>query len=135
MAVISVTLRSVGDTTTEAHIRQHTILINRPEENGGQDTGAMGFELLLASLGGCFGSNLLAVIRKRDLPIDDITIEVNGTLSESSMRYEAIEMIVYSSYEDREELKKHITVAERSCIVANTLKDAVALTVRVEENN
>ena len=131
MPIISVMLYQMNDATTEAHIRDHQVLIDRPESKHGHDQGAMGGELLLAALGGCFNSNLLAAIKARDLPIDDITIEVKGHLVDAPKRFELIEMIVNSAYKDREQLQKLVMISERSCIVANTLKDGVELTVSV----
>jgi putative redox protein len=132
MPIITVALNQINDATTEAHIRDHNILIDRPESKNGHDQGAMGGELLLAALGGCFNSNLLAAIKARDLPINDITIEVKGNLVDTPKRFESIEMIIKSVYEDRAQLQKLVTISERSCIVANTLKGSVELTVSVE---
>ena len=131
MPTISVNLRQVDDATTAAQIRGHAIDIDRPQAKGGHDKGAMGGELLLASLGGCFNSNLLAAIRARDLAIEDINIEVSGELAEAPARFSAIDMVVRSDYDDRATLEKLVTMSERACIVANTLKDSVDLTVSV----
>ncbi len=131
MPSISVNLNQVNNATTAAQIRKHAIDIDRPEAKGGRDKGAMGGELLLASLGGCFNSNLLAAIRARDLDIDDISIEVTGELAEAPARFSSIDMVVNSAYEDRAEFEKLVLMSERACIVANTLKSAVDLTVSV----
>ena len=131
MPRITVTLNQVDDATTSAQIRDHSVTMDRPQAKGGYNQGAMGGELLLASLGGCFNSNLLAAIRARDLNIDDIAIEVSGELAEAPARFESIHMIVKSAYEDRETFEKLVTISERSCIVANTLKSAVKLSVAV----
>jgi len=131
MPTITVNLNQVNDATTAAQIRSHAIDIDRPEAKGGRDKGAMGGELLLASLGGCFNSNLLAAIRARDLPINDIAIEVSGELAEAPARFAAIDMVVRSAYEDRDALEKLVLMSERACIVANTLKGSVDLTVSV----
>ena len=131
MPTITVNLNQVNEATTAARIRNHAIDIDRPKAKGGHDKGAMGGELLLASLGGCFNSNLLAAIRVRDLEIDDIAIEVSGELAEAPARFSAIDMVVTSAYEDRETLNKLVTMSERACIVANTLKNSVDLTVSV----
>lgn len=132
MATITVNLNQVNDATTRAVVRTHEVLIDRPETKGGNDQGAMGGELLLAALGGCFNSNLLAAIKARELDIKDITIEVNGNLDGTPPRYDAIDMAVSSAYADRETLEKLVIIAERSCIVANTIKESVKLTVRVK---
>ena len=133
MPTITVNLKQVDEATTAARIRQHAIDIDRPEAKGGHDRGAMGGELLLASLGGCFNSNLLAAIRARDLEIDDIAIEVSGELAEAPARFSAINMVVTSAHEDRATLEKLVTMSERACIVANTLKGSVELSVSVAQ--
>ena len=132
MPVITVHLNAVDDATTEGMVRGHHVLIDRPHEKGGHDQGAMGGELLLLSLGGCFNSNLLAAIKARELPIDDITITINGTLEGTPPHYTDVDMVISSAYEDRETLEKVVMIAERSCIVANTLKDAVNLSISVK---
>ena len=129
MPTISVNLKQVNDATTAARIRGHALDIDRPQAKGGHDKGAMGGELLLASLGGCFNSNLLAAIRARDLEINDIAIEVSGELAEAPARFSAIDMVVTSAYQDRATLEKLVTMSERACIVANTLKRSVDLSV------
>ena len=91
----------------------------------------MGGELLLASLGGCFNSNLLAAIRARELDISDVAIEVSGELAEAPARFASINMVVKSAYEDRDTLVKLVKMSERACIVANTLKGSVDLSVSV----
>ena len=131
MPTITVSLNQVDTATTSAKIRQHAIDIDRPEAKGGHDKGAMGGELLLASLGGCFNSNLLAAIRARDLEIDDIAIEVSGELAEAPARFASINMVVRSAFEDRDTFEKLVKMSERACIVANTLKDSVDLSVSV----
>ena len=131
MPTITVNLNQVDDATTAANIRQHAIDIDRPKAKGGHDKGAMGGELLLASLGGCFNSNLLAAIRARELDISDVAIEVSGELAEAPARFASINMVVKSAYEDRDTLVKLVKMSERACIVANTLKGSVDLSVSV----
>jgi putative redox protein len=135
MPVITVKLEQVDHATTQTEIRGHKILIDRPLAKNGNDAGPMGGELLLASLGGCFNSNLLAAIKARDLPISDVTIEIQGNLVEHPQHYDAIDMVVRSSYADSAEFEKLVTIAERSCIVANTLRNAVNLTIRAEQRS
>lgn len=131
MPTISVKLSQVDAATTAAQIRQHAIDIDRPAAKGGNDKGAMGGELLLASLGGCFNSNLLAAIRARDLEINDIAIEVSGNLAEAPARFSSINMVVKSGFADRDTFEKLVKMSERACIVANTLKESVNLSVSV----
>ena len=92
----------------------------------------MGGELLLVSLAGCFMSNLLAAIRERDADVANVRTQVSGTLDGSPPRFTAVEMSVSADAADRDQLAKLVTIAERACITANTLRPALELSVRVE---
>lgn len=135
MPVITVNMEQASPTATLGKIRTHTVPIDRPEAKGGTDTGPMGGELLLAALGGCFMSNLLEAVRTREAPIANIQIAVNGTLAGAPARFTAIEMVIEADYEagDANLLQKLVTISERSCIVANSIKGAVDLTIRVAD--
>ena len=133
---VSVRVNQTSPTTSEATIRRHRVLIDRPEAKGGADEGAMGGELLLASLGGCFMSTLLAAVKARETDerskVENVRLEVLGTLDGSPTRFTSIQMNVSADYADEAALHKLVTIAERSCIVANTLKSAVELSVKVQ---
>ena len=91
----------------------------------------MGGELLLASLAGCFMSNLLAAISAREAAIENVCTHVTGTLDGTPTRFTAIAMEVSGEGADLDQLGKLVTIAERGCIVANTLRHAVELSVSV----
>lgn len=134
MAEIIVTLKQHEVTASIATIRGHRILMDRPEAKGGNNVGPMGGETLLASLGGCFMSNLRAAIAVReDTDINDIALTITATLAEDEVRFSAIHMLV-TAEADSMQLQKLVTVAERACIVANTLRGVVELTVSVGTN-
>src|SRR5258705_7502448 len=107
----------LSSSTTEATIRHPRILIDNPTEKGGSDVGPMGGELFLASVGGCFMSNLLAAIKARDSRISDVRTEVTATLADSPARFVAVELCVTADGEDRELLEKLVEIAERGCIM------------------
>ena len=130
MPTITVELTQVSPSTTRATARGHEVLIDRPVAKDGADAGMMGGELLLAALGGCFLSNLLAAIRGRDLDLHDIRATIMGELADAPPRYRAIDMQVYAAGNDLAELPKLLLISERACIVANTLRGGVALTIR-----
>ncbi len=115
-------------------MRGHSVLIDCPEAKGGEDRGAMGGEHLLVALGGCFNSNLLVAIRAREVAVDNIRITVAGTLEGTPPNYTRIHMTVAGDYHDQELMEKLVTISERSCIVANTLKGAVELSISAEKN-
>lgn len=90
-----------------------------------------GGELFLVGLGGCFMSNLLAAAKVRESTATDFRVAITAQLEGAPPRFSEIEMVVSADYPDRQELEKLSLIAERGCIVANTIKDAVVLTITV----
>jgi putative redox protein len=124
MAVeIKVQLRQISGSASEATIRGHRVSIDRPQAKGGGDAGPMGGELFLASIGGCFMSNLLAAAKARDAAVSDLSVEVAGLLVEAPARFDAVELRVTAQSADSDLLEKLVEIADRGCIMTNTLRD------------
>ena len=132
---VLVTVSQKSLSTSVVAARHHHVLVDRPLEKDGEDQGPMGGELFLAGLGGCFMSNLLAAINARNAEVTDIDVEVIGTLSEAPVRFSDIEMSVNARFTDRKLMEKLITIAERGCLVFNTLKDAVNLKCSIVQDS
>jgi len=132
---IAIEVVQQGPTTSEARIRGHRVSIDRPVEKGGEDQGPMGGELFLASVGGCFMSTLLAAIRAREADVDDLSIEVQGTLDDDGgpARYTALELVISGRSADPALFRKLVTIAERSCIMWVTLAPLLPMAVRLRD--
>jgi putative redox protein len=129
MADITIELARIGETTAaEARIRGHRVVMDRPEAKGGGDAGAMGGEMLLASLGGCFMANLIAAAASRGVEVEGLGAVLTGTLDGTPARFTRIAMAISGRAPDGE-MEKLIQIAERGCIVRNTLKGSVEITV------
>lgn len=128
---MKIQIRQISPSTSEAEIRHHKILIDRPTSKGGQGQGPMGGELFLAAIGGCFTSTLLAAIKAREADVSELRTEVIGWLADSPARFSAVEVYVSANYSDRELFERLVEIAERGCIVANTLRGKLDLTVRI----
>ena len=86
--------------------------------------------MLLLALGGCFMSNLIAAAAARNIIVNDLRVVVRGELGSAPPRFEAATLEVYGQCSDEDAMQKLIEIAERSCIVHNTLKGSVKLDVR-----
>ena len=128
---IKVSVEQASGSTSRGQARNHTVLCDRPQSKGGEDAGAMGGELFLVGLGGCFMSNLLAAAKVRESTATDFRVAITAQLEGAPPRFSEIEMVVSADYPDRQELEKLSLIAERGCIVANTIKDALVLTITV----
>ena len=128
---LTVDVEQVGPTTGKATARSHGLLIDRPVEKGGENRGPLGGELLLVSLGGCFLSTLLAAIKTRSADISDVRVVVTGSIGGVPERFEAIHMRVTAKHTDADLMRKLVGVAERGCLVTNTLRNAAVITIDV----
>jgi putative redox protein len=124
MTEMKIELRQVSETTSEASMRDHHVLIDRPQEKGGADRGPMGGELFLASIGGCFMSNLLAAIRAREAEVSDVRTQVTGTIIEAPARFSAIDVHVTANG-PIEQIERLVGVADKGCILMNTLRGKI----------
>lgn len=123
------TVTQLDHSASLADTRGHQLTIDRPQPKGGQDKGPMGGEALLMGLGGCFMSNRLAAALARDVKLTGARAEIEGDLADKPPRYVAIRMRVSADCDPPTELAKLVTIAERGCIVANTLRGALTLTI------
>jgi putative redox protein len=133
MPTVYATVTQLDHSASDAEARGHHLTVDRPEPKGGQDKGPMGGEALLMGLGGCFMSNLLAAAIARGVVIRDARAEIEGALADAPPRYTTVRMRVSANCEPATELAKLVLIAERSCIVANTLRNAVELNVECVE--
>jgi putative redox protein len=128
---MTIQLRQTSASATEAAIGRHRVAIDRPVAKGGGDTGPMGGELFLAAVGGCFMSTLLAAIKARKAEISDVRVEVVGSLADSPARFGALELRVSAGSRDPELLERLVGIADRGCIMMNTLRGALDVRVLI----
>lgn len=132
MAEITTTISQINTASAaRTRIRNHEIVTDRPVEKGGGNQGPMGGELLVASLGGCFMSNLIAAFQGRGRDPEGLSASVTGTLDGTPPRFQHMAIQVKNSGIDRAELEKMVLIAERGCIVANTLKQFMTVDITV----
>jgi putative redox protein len=131
---IVVQLRQQSATTTEGEARGHKVLVDRPLAKEGTDLGMMGGEMLLVALGGCFNSNLLAAIRAREAAVTNIVIDITGTLVDNPSRYSSIQVDITARFDDPDLMSKLVTMSERACIVANSIRGALDLKFNIRQS-
>jgi putative redox protein len=81
------------------------------------------------ALGGCFMSNLLAAAKSRDAELSNVTLAISGTVESALPRFSAVHMSITEHRTDRELMEKLVAIAERGCIVANTLRGSAYLSI------
>lgn len=124
---INVQVSGYDGMTLTGRARGHVVMIDRTQEKGGSDSGPMGGELLLLALGGCYMSTFLAALRDDASHIDSslVNINVQGHIASSPSRFSKITVFVSAPKEYRELVAKPLLMAERGCLVHNTLKGSM----------
>jgi putative redox protein len=128
---VKIQIRQTSSSASEAAIRGHKVAIDRPVEKGGTDAGPMGGELFLSAIGGCFMSNLLAAAKARNAEVSNVQTDVTATLAEAPARFTGIELYVTGECADPALFEKLVEIAERGCIMVNTLRGKLDLQVRI----
>jgi putative redox protein len=128
---VNAVVKQISGSASEGSVREYTVLCDRPSAKGGSDRGPMGGELFLMGLGGCFMSNLLAAVHARKAEVTDLTVELVARLEEAPPRFSEVRLNISGRYTDRELMEKLVVIAERGCIVANTVKNSVNLSFSI----
>lgn len=64
------------------HVRDHTFFVDEPESNGGDDSGPTPHDVYDSALGACKALTVLWYARRKNLPLEDIEVEVERDDSE-----------------------------------------------------
>ncbi len=131
---VTVQVHQINESASQGQARGHLVTMDRPKAKGGGDQGPMGGEVLLQGLGGCFMSNLLAAAVAREVTIKNAALEIVAHVMSAPIRYTTIDMYISMDCENHEIVPKLVEIAERGCLVANTLKAALPLNLHLNRS-
>jgi uncharacterized OsmC-like protein len=75
---------------TVVQIREHTIILDEPESDGGHNLGPTSKELLLAALGGCAAITAKMYAQRKKWPLEGVEIDL------STERYKTLDYPAYT---------------------------------------
>jgi putative redox protein len=119
--------RVEGDYGFEAKdVNGHTLRLDTSAETGGTNFGVRPMQSLLMGLGGCSAIDIVSIIKKQRLTIDDFSIKISGE------REKGKEPSLWESVHINFELKGNIDLekAERACALSINKYCSVAETLR-----
>jgi putative redox protein len=64
------------------HMRQHTLAVDEPDSNGGEDLGPSPHEVYDSALGACKALTLVWYARRKQIPLEDVEVTVERDDSE-----------------------------------------------------
>jgi len=117
----------------------HWVTMDGPENFYGSNAGTRPKELLLVALGGCTGSDVIAILQKKRVPLQGFEINITAEQAEEHPQVFTsihIEYVFYGSGLNNSDLERAIELSTtKYCSVSAMLKKSVDIThsYRVEE--
>lgn len=119
-----------GDMAFEADVSGHKIRMDADEEVGGKDSGPRPKPLLLVSLAGCSGMDVISILKKMREPVTWFDVKVSGELTEEHPKYYSSVKLTYEfkasdGLKDENVRKAVILSQDKYCGVSALLKKAI----------
>jgi putative redox protein len=110
----------------------HWITMDGPENFYGSNAGIRPKELLLLSLAGCTGSDVIAILQKKRVPLNGFEINITAEQSDDHPQVYTkinIEYLFYGKSLNTNDLERAIELSQtKYCSVSAMLKKAVEIT-------
>lgn len=120
----------------ETEVAGHKIVMDADLESGGEDKGVRPKPLQLVALGGCTGMDVVSLLKKMRVDIDDFQMIIEGELSEEHPKhYQSIHLIYQFKGKDLpiDKLEKAVSMSkDKYCGVAALYKKAIPLTYEIK---
>lgn len=132
MATISADVQWDSEMAFKAMANGHEIMLDLDEDTGGQDQGPRPKPLLLVSLGGCTGMDVISILKKMRIEPEYFNVKVVGEVTEEHPKHFTKIHIIYE-FKGKDlplsKLQKAVDLSqERYCGISYTLKKVVELT-------
>jgi putative redox protein len=140
MAKQKVSVKWLNNMSFSADVNGHEIILDAAGEVGGENKGPRPKPLLLTALAGCTGMDVVAVLKKMRVELDDFKVYVEGDLTEEHPKQFTHMHVIYEfKGKDlpEEKLQKAVSLSEeRYCGVSAMFRKAIGLTseIRILEN-
>lgn len=139
MAQHEIETQWMGKMRFNALVSGHTIVMDAPPRAGGEENGPIPKPLILTALSGCTGMDVVALLRKANLTVDDLTLKVTGELSKQQpLEYTAIHIVydIKGRDLDKEAVLRAVNDSqEKICGVSHMLKKALPVTWEIHYNH
>ena len=139
MAQHEIETQWMGKMRFNALVNGHTIVMDAPPRAGGEENGPIPKPLILTALSGCTGMDVVALLRKSNLTVDDLTLKVTGELSKQQpLEYTAIHIVydIKGRESDKEAVLRAVNDSQENiCGVSHMLKKALTVTWEIHYNH
>lgn len=110
----------------------HWIAMDGPEDFGGSNAGIRPKELLLLGLGGCTASDVVTILQKKKVKVDNFEINITANLTDEHPKVYTtmnVEYVFYGSDIQEKDVARAIDLSlTKYCSVTAMLKNSVEIT-------
>ncbi len=121
-----------GDMLFDSDIDGHHVMIDAPGEAGEKRKGMPPKKLMLSALAGCTGIDVIAMLRKMRVEVDDFQIHIEADLTEDLPKHYSGMHVIYEFHGKDlpyDKLEKAVELSkEKYCGVSHVYKQAMKMT-------
>jgi len=122
----------------EANVSGKKVIIDAVENVGGKNRGPQPKPLLMVSLGGCTGMDVISILQKMRVEVKSFNVRVEGDITEEHPKH-FTKMKIFYEFTGKnlpiDKLEKAVSLSqERYCGVSYNLRDAFELTHEIIVN-
>lgn len=121
-----------GGMSFSSEIDGHKISVDAKPEFGGQNNGPRPKPLMMLALAGCTGMDVVSILEKMRVKVDDFNVKINGELTEEHPKHFSKMHIIYEFKGNdlpMDKLEKAVDLSqERYCGVSANYKKAMEVT-------
>jgi putative redox protein len=119
-----------------AEVNGHEMILDAAEKVGGENRGPRPKPLMLAALAGCTGMDVVSILKKMRVDLDDFNVYVDGDLTEEHPKQYAQMHVIYEfkgKNLPEEKLQKAVNLSEeRYCGVSAMYRKAFGITSEIK---
>jgi putative redox protein len=130
-----VTAKWINKMAFETEINGHNIIMDAGPHNGGENRGPRPKPFMLAALGGCTGMDVISLLEKMRIKVDDFSVRVEGDQTEDYPKHYYRMHVIYEFTGKNlplDKLERAVEMSsERYCGVFAVYKKAMEMTSEI----
>ena len=131
----SINVKWNGKMAFETTLQGHTLLMDAGLENGGDDSGPRPKSLILSSLAGCTGMDVVSLLAKMRIDVEEFELIVEADIEKDHPKYYNRINVIYQfkgANLPLEKLQKAVDLSfDKYCGVSGLLKKAIPVTTEI----
>ncbi|MBW6501752.1 MAG: OsmC family protein [Bacteroidales bacterium] len=132
----NVTAKWLGNMAFEGKVGNHKIIIDAGKNGGGEDRGTRPKALMLLALAGCTGIDVVSILAKMRVEVENLDIRVEGDLTEEYPKYYHSIHVIYEFTGKGlplDKLQKAVSLSEdKYCGVSAVYKKVIKMTSEIK---